>query len=46
MDTQIRKNNPDTTPKMIVIKPEEKSTREEGRKKRPTKTNPKQLIKW
>ena len=40
-----RKINSNITLK-IVIKPEEENTREEGKKKRATKTNPKQLIKW
>ena len=38
---QIRKINSNTTLK-IVIKPQEERTREEGKKKRATKTNPKQ----
>ena len=42
IDTQVRKSNPNTTLK-IVIKAQKKKTREE---KRPTKTNPRQLIKW
>ena len=41
---QIRKINSNTTLN-IVIKPEEERIREEGKKKRTTKTNPKQLIK-
>ena len=45
MHKQIRKINSNTTLK-IVIKPEEERTREEGKKKIATKTNPKQLIKW
>ena len=45
MDTHTRKRNPNTTIK-LVIKSEEKRTKEEGKKKRPTKTNPKQLTKW
>ena len=44
IDTQ-RKINSNTTLK-IVIKPQEERTREEGKKKIATKTNPKQLIKW
>ena len=39
-----RKSKPNTTLKM-VIKPQEKRTREEGNKKRSTKTNPNQLIR-
>ena len=30
----------------MVIKPQEKRTKDEGKKKNPTKTNPKQLRKW
>ena len=40
-----RKSNPNKTLKM-VIKPQEKRTKDEGKKKNPTKTNPKQLRKW
>ena len=43
IDTQIRKTYPNTT-LLIVIKSQEKRKRRE--EKRPTKTNPKQLIKW
>ena len=43
IDTQIRKSNPNPSLK-IVIKPQENKRRKE--EKRPTKTNPKQLIKW
>ena len=44
IDTQIRKLNSNTILK-IVIKLQEERTRE-GKKKRATKTNPKQFIKW
>ena len=41
----MHKSNPNTILKM-VIKPQEKRTKEEGKKKRSTKMNPKQLRKW
>ena len=42
---QKRKNKQNTTLK-IVIKSQEKRTKEERKKKRPKITNPKQLRKW
>ena len=45
IDKQIRKINSKTTLK-IVIKPKEERTRQEGMKKKATKTNKKHLIKW
>ena len=41
---KIGKSNPNTALKM-VIKPHEKETKEEGKKRR-TQTNPKQFRKW
>ena len=40
-----KKHNSDTTLK-TVIQPQEERTKETGKRKRVTKPNPKELIKW